>query len=318
VDLFVGSEGTLALIVGVELQLADLPAGRTSLCAGFPTLEGAVAAAGRAAGLGAATCELLDRTFLDLVRGSAAAGTVPEGVEALLLLDAEAATQAEAEALASEIASAFESLGARGLTRASSADDIAHLWHIRHAASPLLATMTHIGVSMQFIEDGAVPPQALPEYVRGVRSIMEHHGFAGVIFGHAGDANVHVNPLVDVTRPDWRSHVEAALDEVVTLTAVLGGTLAGEHGDGRLRTPFMSRMWASDATVLFDLVKRCFDPRGIFNPGVKVPLPGQKPLTDIKYDPALAPLTPAARAALDLVADRRAYGQFRLDLLTAP
>ena len=318
VDLFVGSEGTLALIVGVELQLLDRPAGRTSLCAGFTTLEAAVAAAGRASGLGAATCELLDRTFLDVVRRGATRVDVPSDVEALLLLDAEAPTQAEAEALADAIVIAFESFGATGLTRAGDEHAIEQLWHIRHAASPLLATMTDIGASMQFIEDGAVPPQALPEYVRGIRAILEHHGFTGVIFGHAGDANVHVNPLVDIRKPDWRAHVEAALDEVVTLTAVLGGTLAGEHGDGRLRTPFLTRMWANDATVLFDLVKRCFDPRGIFNPGVKVALPGQQPLTDIKYDPALPPLTAAARRALDTVADDRAYSQFRLDLLSQP
>ena len=315
VDLLVGSEGTLALIVGVELQLMDRPLGRTSLCAGFTSLESAVDAAGRAAGLGAATCELLDRTFLDVVRSGAIHVDVPAGVEALLLLDTEAATQREADLLADAITLAFESLGATGLTRASDTKAIEQLWHIRHAASPLLATMTDIGASMQFIEDGAVPPQALPEYVRGIRAILEHHGFTGVIFGHAGDANVHVNPLVDVRKPDWRAHVEAALDEVVTLTAVLGGTLAGEHGDGRLRTPFMQRMWASDATVLFELVKRCFDPRGIFNPGVKVALPGQQPLTDIKYDPALPPLTAAARRALDVVANERAYAQFRLDLL---
>ncbi len=315
VDLFVGSEGTLALTVGVELQLTELPQGRVSICAGFSTLEAAVDASAKAVGLGAATCELLDRTFLDVVRDSVEPGSVPSDVEALLLLDAEAASQEEAETLAAAITSAFEAFGATGLTRARSAEEIATLWRIRHAASPLLATMTDVGTSMQFIEDGAVPPQALPEYVRGIRSIMEHHGFTGVIFGHAGDANVHVNPLVDMSQPDWRAHVDAALDEVVTLTAVLGGTLAGEHGDGRLRTPFMSRLWANDAIVLFELVKRCFDPRGILNPGVKVALPGQTPLTDIKYDAALPPLTSAARRALDRVAETRGYGHFRLDLL---
>ena len=315
VDLFVGSEGTLALIVGVELQLADLPGGHAAVCAGFPTLEAAVNASTRAVALGAASCELLDRTFLDLVRNASPVADLGDAVEAMLLLDAEAATQAEADALAASIASAFESFGAVGLTQANGPEAIAALWHIRHAASPILNTMAHIGVSMQFIEDGCVPPQALPEYVRGVRSIMEHHGFAGVIFGHAGDGNVHVNPLVDVTKAGWRDRIAAALDEVVTLTSVLGGTLAGEHGDGRLRTPFLTRVWANDAIVLFDLVKKCFDPRGILNPGVKVALPGQKALGDIKYDPALPPLTPAARKALDHVTDSRAYASFRLDLL---
>ncbi len=317
VDLFVGSEGTLALITGVELQLADVPLGRTAICAGFPSLEAAVSASTRAAALGAATCELLDRTFLDLVRGASGDSGIADDVEALLLLDAEAGTQGEADALAAAIVTAFEQLGAVGLTQATNPAEIEALWHIRHAASPILNTMTHVGVSMQFIEDGCVPPQSLPEYVRGVRSIMEHHGFAGVIFGHAGDANVHVNPLVDVTSPGWRDRISAALDEVVTLTSVLGGTLAGEHGDGRLRTPFMPRVWANDALVLFDLVKKCFDPRGIFNPGVKVAVPGQQAIGDIKYDPTLPPLTAPARRALTHVTEARAYGRFRLDLLTS-
>jgi len=317
VDLFVGSEGTLALIVGVELQLADLPQGRTSICAGFATLEEAVDAAGRAAGLGAATCELLDRTFLELVRDGTPHSTLPQDVEAVLLLDAEAATQPEADRLAASIVQAFERCGAIGLTQANTVETIHELWQVRHAASPLLAQMTDIGVSMQFVEDGCVPPSALPEYVRGVRGIMAHHGFTCVIFGHAGDANVHVNPLVDITQAGWRERVGAALEEVVALTIVLGGTLAGEHGDGRLRTPFVERVWANDALVLFELVKGCFDPRGILNPGVKIALPGQTPLPAIKYDPALPPLTPAARTALDLVSDTRAYGSFRLDLLSA-
>ncbi|MCC7052880.1 MAG: FAD-binding oxidoreductase [Gemmatimonadaceae bacterium] len=318
VDLFVGSEGTLALIVGIELQLAPLPAGRVALCAGFPSLEAAVDAAGRATALGAATCELLDRTFLDVVRQGHAPVAIDPHLEALLLLDAEAPSQAEAEQLAAAITAAFTALGAEGLTQASTPAAIEALWHVRHAASPILSTMTHLGASMQFIEDTAVPPLALPEYVRGVRGILEHHGFPGVIFGHAGDANVHVNPLVDTSKPGWRARVEAALDEVVTLTAVLGGTLAGEHGDGRLRTPLLPRVWANDAMVLFDLVKRCFDPRGILNPGVKVALPGQVPLGQIKYDPELAALSPRATRALETVAADRAYGAFRLDLLDRP
>jgi FAD/FMN-containing dehydrogenase len=315
VDLLVGSEGTLALIVGIELQLTEAPAGRTSLCAGFDTLEAAVDAAGKAAALGAATCELLDRTFLDVVQRGAPLLAVPNGVDALLLLDAEASTQPAADQLADTLASALASVGARGITRASTPETIAGLWAVRHAASPTLAAMTDVGVSMQFIEDGAVPPAALPEYVRGIRSILEHYGFTGAIFGHAGDAHVHVNPLVDVRKPDWRARVEAALDEVVTLTAVLGGTLSGEHGDGRLRAPLLSRVWAADATVLFDLVKRCFDPRGILNPGVKIAAPGTPALQDIKYDPQLPALPAEALRALTKVAETRGYAAFRLALL---
>jgi hypothetical protein len=126
---------------------------------------------------------------------------------------------------------------------------------------------------------------------------------------------MHVNPLVDVRRSDWRAQVEALLDEVAALTASLGGTLTGEHGDGRLRTPLLARMWPEPTRELFALVKRCFDPAGILNPGVKVPLVGQRPLDEIKYDPALAPLPSDARRALDFVSEERAYGRFRLALL---
>jgi hypothetical protein len=137
----------------------------------------------------------------------------------------------------------------------------------------------------------------------------------GVIFGHAGDGHIHVNPLVDVAAPDWRARVQRVLDDVVALTVRLGGTLSGEHGDGRLRAPLLRRMWHKDSIQAFETLKKAFDPDNIFNPGAKIPLPGQKALEDIKYDPALKPLPAAARAALDDVVKRRAYNEFRLSLI---
>jgi len=121
--------------------------------------------------------------------------------------------------------------------------------------------------------------------------------------------------LIDVSLTGWRENVDGLLDDIVKLTALLGGTLSGEHGDGRLRTPLLAQMWPDETLELFALVKSAFDPRGLFNPGVKVPLAGQRPLGDIKYDPGLAPLPPAARAALDLVTAERAYARPRLSLL---
>jgi FAD/FMN-containing dehydrogenase len=168
---------------------------------------------------------------------------------------------------------------------------------------------------MQFIEDGAVPPSKLPDYVRGVRESLSKREVKGVIFGHAGDAHVHVNPLIDVGQADWRARVTGLLEDVVALTARLGGTLTGEHGDGQLRTPLLKRVWHKDALRTFALVKKAFDPSNTFNPGVKVPLPKQQPLEDIKYDPSLPPLPAEARAALDSIVKTRAYDQFRLSLI---
>jgi FAD/FMN-containing dehydrogenase len=155
----------------------------------------------------------------------------------------------------------------------------------------------------------------LPAYVDGVRQALDARAVSGVIFGHAGDAHVHVNPLIDVEQSDWRAKVTGLLDDVVALTTRLGGTLSGEHGDGRLRTPLLTKVWSKEALKAFALVKKAFDPASIFNPGVKIPLPNQKAIEDIKYDPALTPLPAEVRAALDSIVKTRAYSQFRLSLI---
>jgi FAD/FMN-containing dehydrogenase len=315
VDLLVGSEGTLALFVGLELKLAPLPGATASALAAFPTLEQAVAAAVGASEAGASACELLDRTFLEVAALGPHAPRLPEGTEAVLLTEVEGDGADDAAAAARSIERLFAGAGASEVALALDAAAEHELWELRHAASPILARLDPALKSMQFIEDGAVPPRLLPEYVRGVRAALDRHGLRGVIFGHAGDAHVHVNPLVDVGRPGWRDQVSAVLEEVVDLTGRLGGTLAGEHGDGRLRTPLLARTWAKEATVLFELVKRSFDPSGILNPGVKVPVDGQTALGLVKYDPTIEALPPAARRALDRVAEERAYDRLRLDLL---
>jgi len=317
VDLLVGSEGTLAIIVGVQLSLSPLPAATSSVLGSFPSLGEATVAATRAVAAGASSCELLDRTFLDYA-GAASGGEKlrerMEGAAAILLAEVEGDSADAAAAAAEQLAAAFRESGAKDVDLALTARAELELWELRHAASPILAALEH-STSMQFIEDGAVPLPKLPEYVEGVRHALGTRQVSGVIFGHAGDAHVHVNPLVDVSQPDWREKVSALLDDVVGLTARLGGTLTGEHGDGRIRTPLLSRVWHKDAVRAFGLVKKAFDPRNIFNPGVKVPLPDQKAINDIKYDPDLAPLPEEARVALDNLVEDRAYNRFRLSLI---
>lgn len=315
VDILVGSEGTLAIIVGVELALAPLAGATSSVLAEFATLEAAVDGARRARESGASACELLDRTFLDVAARGGSPTTIVAGTEAVLLAEVEGDDESAAAAAALALQAAFGDAGATSVRLAIDPAMERELWSLRHAASPTLARLDPELKSMQFIEDGAVPPERLPEYVRGVRAALAAHGLRGVIFGHAGDAHAHVNPLVDVRDPGWRDRVAGLLDDVVTLTARLGGTLAGEHGDGRLRTPLLDRMWPAATLELFALVKRTFDPDTVFNPGVKVPLPGQRPLGEIKYDPTLPPLPGAARAALDRVERERAYAEPRLELL---
>ena len=315
VHLIAGSEGTLALVVGLELRLAPLRPHTASVLGAFATLEGAVVGADGARRMGAVACEALDRTFLDVARRGGAPVPTPEDAESVLLAEVEADTPDEATKMVRAIESEFRAAGATAITLALDPATEHALWEIRHAASPILNHLDPSLTSMQLIEDACVPPDRLAEYVRGVRALLERHGIRGVIFGHAGDAHMHVNSLVRVGEPDWRTRVEGLLDDVTALVARLGGTITGEHGDGRLRAPLLPRVWSAESVERFAAVKQAFDPAGILNPGAKIALEGARAVSDVKYDPSLSPLPEPARAALTRVERERAYARSRLALL---
>jgi FAD/FMN-containing dehydrogenase len=315
IDLLVGSEGTLAMFVSVEVALVPVPAATCTLLAEFASVMQAVDAAARARANGASACELIDRTFLAVATSEGDDIGITDGAETVLLVEVEAGDANAAIAAARQMEGLFGGAGAMKIRVAVDPANEGALWKLRHAASPILARLDPRLKSMQFIEDAAVPPEQLATYVRGVRKALEERGIKGVIFGHAGDAHVHVNPLIDCGDASWRGTVEDVLEEVTELVSRLGGTLSGEHGDGRLRTPLLDRVWHHESRALFKIVKEAFDPTGILNPGVKVPVAGQRPVGDVKYDPTLPPLPAAARAALDVVERERAWNRSRLSML---
>jgi FAD/FMN-containing dehydrogenase len=315
IDLLVGSEGTLMVVTAVELSLVPSPSTTRSLLLAFSDLERAVEAAVAAKAAGAAACELLDRTFLAIAKTAGTPLPVPDNTEAVLLIETENETERFADVAIQRLRNALMAFGPTADQVGSDKASEKALWEFRHAASPAIARMDARLKSMQFIEDAALPPSKVAAYVRGVRRILEANDTAVVIFGHAGDAHVHVNPLVDVLDARWRERVERILREVTALVLELGGTLSGEHGDGRLRAPLLARSWNDSAMDLFKQVKRAFDPAGVFNPGAKIALDGQRAIEDVKYDPTLPSLPASARRALDTVERERAYARLRLDLL---
>jgi FAD/FMN-containing dehydrogenase len=284
VDLLAGSEGTLAMVVGATLGLAPIPAARGLALLEFTSLEAAGAAVHRILERAPSTCEMIDRTFIDLVRGSGEDPGYPlrEGLEAILFVEMEGDTAAEVAAKLRALRGAMEGVADR-VSLAETEAEQERFWHVRHAASPLIAKLAGARVSMQFIEDGVVPVDRLADYIRLLRGVLGRHGLPAVIFGHAGDGNLHVNPLVDVAKPGWRDEAEAIVYEVARGVAALGGTMTGEHGDGRLRAPLLETIWGPELVACFRAVKDAFDPLGILNPGVILPLPGQRPLDAIKY-----------------------------------
>jgi FAD/FMN-containing dehydrogenase len=275
-QLVVGSEGTLAVVTRAHLRTLPLPEHAGVCLLGVPHVDVLAPLALEAERLGATACEYFGAALLKLAEaptGMLDGLCVDAGALLLEFRGSRAAVEtslAEAESLARDQGKCRSGRGEHEARR---------LWEIRHAASPTIARAARRGLrSLQFMEDGVVPPEALGAYLSGVEAILARHETTGVVFGHAGDGNLHVNPLVDVGRADWRARVRSMLEQSVTLVTELGGTLAGEHGDGRLRAPFLERVWGPGPTAAFQQVKDALDPEHILNPGVVLALPGQDPL----------------------------------------
>ena len=309
-DLIIGAEGTLGIVTHIEWRLDDHPGATAAVRVTLGSLDDLAAAVEALRPHRPSAIELLDRTFLELVQGKAAVAA--GGVEAVLLVELEGENLAAAAASAEAAAKSVAPLARRVETALATAD-IDRLWSVRHAASPILASLPETRRSLQVIEDGCVPLDRLGEYVREIRGAARERGLDIVLFGHAGDGHLHCNLLPEVAHDGWERNVAALLDEIASVVASLGGTLSGEHGDGRLRAPYVERLFGGEVVSLFRDVKAAFDPRGIFNPGVK--LGSAAPITRLKAGSAAAPLPDRIATSLRELERTAGYATPRLELL---
>ena len=314
-DLLVGSEGTLAFITGVELRLAPRPAREFTLLVPVASLDGLAEVVASFERASPVAIELLDRTFLEF------AGVddvrIPADSEAVLLVT-----------LDEDAIPALSPLSARrGVFLTEDPEQARELWRIRHRASPVLAGLPDHQRSLQVVEDGCVPPARLGEYIAGLRRITGECGFGVVIFGHAGDGHLHANILADVRSGDLADRLERCLREASALQIALKGTTSGEHGDGRLRTPFVASLHGTIGMEACRLVKQAFDPKGILNPGVKVD--GRGLMADGASEPVItasllkvgagAPAIPAeVERTLRRIEKEAQWDVDRLSLIPAP
>jgi FAD/FMN-containing dehydrogenase len=314
-DLLIGSEGTLGLITGLECRLAPLPGAAAGVRIALRSLDDLADVVAALRPLRPAALEMLDRSFLELVAREG--GRVPKlirGADAILLVEFERATEAAARGAVGDAVRAVSAWTSEVET-AITPEDSTRLWEIRHAASPLLARLPETHRSMQVIEDGAVPIARLADYVRLVRRVTGAHGMGSVIFGHAGDGNIHVNLLVDTTKAGWEERVASVLDEVSAGTTALGGTLSGEHGDGRLRANALASVFGPEMMDLFRAIKSTFDPAGILNPGIKLPA-GQVSIARLKVGATAATIPDDIAIALRDIERTGGYACARLELAT--
>jgi len=270
IRLFVGSEGTLGIATEITMRLVSKPQATAVALLYFATWDDATEAVLEARRLGASAIEAMDFTFLAFVRAhrSDLRDLVPERFEAGILVEFEGASDDEAR---TGVAALEEWVAARrdrvlDFRAARSAEERRALWSVRRAALPLVYRASPIEKPMNFIDDTAVPAEKLGAYINGLRRIFAKHRTRYVIFGHAGNGNVHVMPLMDPHETTFASRMAAMAEEAFELTWSLGGTITGEHGDGVLRAPYLRRQHPNAYPVMA-AVKRVLDPEGILNPG---------------------------------------------------
>ncbi|HEU5153101.1 MAG TPA: FAD-binding oxidoreductase [Gemmatimonadales bacterium] len=315
VDLLVGSEGTLGFFTEIGWRLDEIPPARTGLLASLGSLDALEAAVQAVNRCNPSAVELLDRTFLDLVALAGRESPLPQtspGTQAVLLIEFERDNEKAALGAAGDAARALGAIATQVETAVSPVER-ERLWTLRHAASPILAGLSNDRRSMQVIEDGCVPLPRLGEYIRFLRETAEAQDLTVVIFGHAGDGNVHVNVLPELTRRGWAERVTTLFEAVNAEILRLGGTLSGEHGDGRLRAGWLGRQYGPDVLELFRGIKTQFDPHGIFNPGVILSEPVSA-IRQLKVGPDAEPLPDDIAAALREIERGGGYAVDRLEI----
>ena len=270
IRLLVGSEGTLGVVTEVTMRLVPKPKSTAVALLYFAGWMEASEAVLESRRLGASAVEAMDYTFLAFVRTHRPdlRDLVPEKFVAGILVEFEGESDEEAR---TGLAALEEWVAPRrGMVidyrAARTQEERAALWAVRRAALPLVYRASPVEKPMNFIDDTAVPAERLGDYIEGLRVIFAKQRTPYVIFGHAGNGNVHVMPLMDPHETTFAARMAAMAEEAFELTWRLGGTITGEHGDGVLRAPYLRRQYPNSYPVMA-AVKRILDPNGILNPG---------------------------------------------------
>ena len=265
---FAGTEGTLGIITRATVRLTPDPSHRLMVALGYPSMDRAGDDISRLLKFRPTACEGLDRRIVDVVirkRGAESVGRLPAG-EGWMFVELAGEDPAEVRDRA-------EALLAEADTRAGwiveDQEQAASLWKLRADGAGLA------GVSLDkpaygSWEDAAVPPEHLGDYLRDFETLLARHGLHSLPYGHFGDGCVHARIDFPFEAPDGRARYRAFMLEAAEMVASHGGSMSGEHGDGRARSELLPRMYSPEALKLFGAVKHLFDPENLLNPGVLV------------------------------------------------
>jgi glycolate oxidase len=268
VHLLVGSEGTLAIVTEVTVKLVPKPPAKRTALAIFEDISQASATVNDIllAGVLPSTLEIVDETAVNCVEEYLNLG-LDCTADAMLLVE----TDGEPENATREIervAKVCRQAGARDVQVARDAAESDELWRARRSISPSLGRVRPNKLG----EDVVVPRSAIPDMVARIKRISHKYELPIVIFGHAGDGNLHPNILFDKRNAEETERVEAAVGDLFEAAVELGGTLSGEHGVGVLKRPYLEMALGPLAVEVMRGIKQTLDPKNTLNPGKVLPI----------------------------------------------
>ena len=266
--LFTGSEGTLGIITEAILRLIAKPKVARTALVEYPALADASRTVNAilSAGIVPATIELMDETAVACIEEAMNLG-LPLDVEATLLIETDGMDEDSVLREIEAIAAICCECGARQVRVAKDEAERSSLWKARRSVSPALARKSPNKLG----EDITVPRSAIPEAIRQLKAVSTKYGLPIVIFGHAGDGNLHPNILFDKRDPEQWKKVEQMVAEEFEIALRLGGTLSGEHGVGALKRPYMEQALGPVSIDIQKRIKAALDPLNILNPGKVFP-----------------------------------------------
>lgn len=280
--IIVGSEGTLAVILEAKLNLVPLPKEKSVLVVQFRELLEALEATPLILRHKPSAVEVMDSFILDHTRLSPnlqrLRETFVEGEPGALLCiefyaDSKPDLPPRMEALEEDLRA--HNFGYRFFHATEPAQQ-ARIWSLRESALGLSMTMKGDAKSISFVEDTAVAPERLRDFIARFRQLLQRHETSAGVYAHASVGCLHVRPVVNMKTTEGIAKFEAIANDVSDLVLEFGGALSGEHGDGLVRSSFMQKMFGPELYEAFRTIKRTFDPHGILNPGKIVDSP---PLT---------------------------------------
>ncbi len=265
---FAGTEGTLGVITRATVRLVADDPFKIMLALGYPTMPDAADAMPAILPFSPTAVEGMDSRIVDVVRrklGDAAVPALPRG-EGWIFVEL---TDTDSERLRSR---ADQLLTASGCLDGAVVTDpkiTASLWQIRSDGAGLAGVSLDAPAYAGW-EDAAVPPAKLGAYLRDFDALLTRHGLHGLPYGHFGDGCVHCRIDFPLTSPGGGPAYRAFITDAARLAASYGGSMSGEHGDGRARSELLRYMYSPEAIALFAQVKAIFDPGNLLNPGVLV------------------------------------------------